>query len=259
MSQGFEFEGYATTPGDPVISDLDVVQRFESPCYSQQTWDLSHFVTTGDEQAPLNTIGKPPATQSSFDGYLSPPLSCATYLAASPRQNGGEDLQRGPIAPEPFISNLASPTEMRPFSPVAQFDHDYYIPGVSSDPISSPVEMRTIVETKTEHTSSEEASIGSTDSNSHLREKRTSQRQRNRIAASKCRRKYKQQEDDLAKRERELATKHKVLSDSAMALKNEVFDLKYEILKHGSCNCSVIDDYIARAARELPRVDGSTR
>ncbi|KAH6646761.1 hypothetical protein BKA67DRAFT_663154 [Truncatella angustata] len=73
-------------------------------------------------------------------------------------------------------------------------------------------------------------------------------RERNRIAASKCRRKKKVEETQLEERWRILQVQNVILQDSASQLRNEVFSLKNEILKHGTCEFPPIQSYIKAAA-----------
>jgi hypothetical protein len=74
-------------------------------------------------------------------------------------------------------------------------------------------------------------------------------RDRNRIAARKCRQKAKQNTSKLQERERELNQQNRMLLSFAGSLREEILDLKNEILRHSDCNCSVIQNYIANAAR----------
>ncbi|KAH8196429.1 hypothetical protein TruAng_009416 [Truncatella angustata] len=76
-------------------------------------------------------------------------------------------------------------------------------------------------------------------------------REKNRIAASKCRRKKKVEEQQLEERRRMLQVQHAILQDSAAQLRNEVLHLKNEILKHGTCDYPPIQNYIKQAASQL--------
>ncbi|KAI1859867.1 hypothetical protein JX265_010316 [Neoarthrinium moseri] len=73
-------------------------------------------------------------------------------------------------------------------------------------------------------------------------------REKNRMAASRCREKSKKLVDDLKKRERDLTAEKKVLKDCVAGLKDEVLSLKHEILRHGNCNCKYIENYLNTAA-----------
>ncbi|KAI1775651.1 hypothetical protein F4818DRAFT_384440 [Hypoxylon cercidicola] len=76
-------------------------------------------------------------------------------------------------------------------------------------------------------------------------------RERNRVAAHKCRQKAKQSTSVLQERERELGSQNRILHEHADSLRDEILDLKNEILKHSHCDSEVIQSYIARAARDL--------
>lgn len=76
-------------------------------------------------------------------------------------------------------------------------------------------------------------------------------REKNRLAASKCREKSKKYVDELRDKERELAAQRASLSAHAAVLKEEVLYLKNEVLRHGDCNCDFIQKYLATAARQI--------
>ncbi len=76
-------------------------------------------------------------------------------------------------------------------------------------------------------------------------------RERNRVAAHKCRQKAKQSMSDLQIQERELSKHNRMLQDHAGCLRDEILDLKNEILRHSGCDSDIIQNYIARAARDV--------
>ncbi|RYP31571.1 hypothetical protein DL767_005680 [Monosporascus sp. MG133] len=166
---------------------------------------------------------------------------------------------RSQVTPSQSTSDITSPVE--PFSPEytkAHFDHNN--PSATDAPVESYISPPYTASTAPayRHNGSVESQAASPTSKSRPDTSGLSQRERNRIAAQKCRRKSKQHQKDLADRARDLANLNKLLSAERLALKDEVFVLKSEVLKHGSCNCSVIDDYIARTARDLPVSNDST-
>ncbi|KAK2014164.1 hypothetical protein LZ32DRAFT_208796 [Colletotrichum eremochloae] len=73
-------------------------------------------------------------------------------------------------------------------------------------------------------------------------------RVKNRAAAKRCRQKTKQYEIDLVNKERDVTEERMFLDACVTSLKNEVLSLKNEILRHSSCDCSMIQDYIVRTA-----------
>lgn len=78
-----------------------------------------------------------------------------------------------------------------------------------------------------------------------------SQRQRNRAAANKCRKKSKVATMQLEAADRVLSEQHSELSATVTGLRDEVLALKNEILLHGNCDCDIIQDYLSHAARNL--------
>ncbi|KAI1484873.1 hypothetical protein F5X96DRAFT_675200 [Biscogniauxia mediterranea] len=76
-------------------------------------------------------------------------------------------------------------------------------------------------------------------------------RERNRVAAHKCRQKAKQSVEELQIRERELSQRNKVLVGHAGCLREEILGLKIKILQHSSCDSEIIQNYIAKAARDI--------
>ncbi|KAI2468405.1 hypothetical protein F4781DRAFT_398193 [Annulohypoxylon bovei var. microspora] len=84
-----------------------------------------------------------------------------------------------------------------------------------------------------------------------MRGGRKRQLQKNRVAASRCRQKKKKETAKLEARERDLAAKRDVLKCVVDDLRVEVLGLKNEVLKHGMCDCSVIQKYITETARQM--------
>ncbi|OHW97684.1 basic region leucine zipper [Colletotrichum incanum] len=76
-------------------------------------------------------------------------------------------------------------------------------------------------------------------------------RVKNRAAAKRCREKTKQYEIDLANKEKQVTQERMYLDACVTALKNEVLTLKNQILQHGSCDCEMIQGYIARTASDV--------
>ncbi|KAI1756598.1 hypothetical protein F4782DRAFT_483271 [Xylaria castorea] len=74
-------------------------------------------------------------------------------------------------------------------------------------------------------------------------------RERNRVAARKCRQKAKQNVAELQRSERELGLQNKVLRTHVRSLREDILDLKTEILKHSDCGNAIIQKYITNAAR----------
>ncbi|KAI9148680.1 transcription factor atf21 [Paramyrothecium foliicola] len=73
---------------------------------------------------------------------------------------------------------------------------------------------------------------------------------RNRIAAKKCRGRKRDGAAALATREHEVETQNRYLSTCYDSLTTEVYLLKSELLRHYSCNCTLIQKYINNEARK---------
>ncbi|KAI9790721.1 MAG: hypothetical protein M1816_004862 [Peltula sp. TS41687] len=81
--------------------------------------------------------------------------------------------------------------------------------------------------------------------------KRSKFLERNRVAASKCRQKKKEWTSNLETRARTLQNERNQLSLMTSSLKEEVLWLKGELLKHSTCNCERIRQYLNREADHL--------
>ncbi|KAG7409287.1 hypothetical protein ACKAV7_011584 [Fusarium commune] len=72
--------------------------------------------------------------------------------------------------------------------------------------------------------------------------------ERNRRAAANCRARKQEQQDKLNAEVEKLRDRHKELSASCNELRETAYQLKLELLKHGDCDCSLIQRYIASEA-----------
>jgi hypothetical protein len=63
--------------------------------------------------------------------------------------------------------------------------------------------------------------------------------------------------DDLEAHGCELTLKNKTLKEKVAQLREEIRELKYEVLRHAKCNFWAIDEYLARCAGDLLGMDGS--
>lgn len=76
-------------------------------------------------------------------------------------------------------------------------------------------------------------------------------REANRLAAAKCRTKSRKKNSKLQERERCLVLENRRLVSCAQQLRDEVLNLKNEILSHSECDSDVIKAYIDSAARKV--------
>ncbi|KAI0012485.1 hypothetical protein F4779DRAFT_567730 [Xylariaceae sp. FL0662B] len=81
-------------------------------------------------------------------------------------------------------------------------------------------------------------------------------RERNRVAASKCRKKQKRAQRELEARARGLSERYGHLRAHKSSLQAETIALKNALLQHGGCGCAPISEYLAQAARKFVRVGG---
>ncbi|RKL10594.1 hypothetical protein BFJ70_g16505 [Fusarium oxysporum] len=75
--------------------------------------------------------------------------------------------------------------------------------------------------------------------------------ERNRIAATKCRLRKRDEASVLASREKAMEDQNRSLSACFDSLTAELYYLKMELLKHTNCNCVQIHRYIAREAENF--------
>ncbi|ORY08370.1 hypothetical protein BCR34DRAFT_13241 [Clohesyomyces aquaticus] len=77
---------------------------------------------------------------------------------------------------------------------------------------------------------------------------RQSHLEKNRVAAHKCRQRQKQSEKLLEQTAKEASFKNRNLKAQVNMLKEEVLELKNEVLRHAGCGFWAIDEYLARCA-----------
>lgn len=75
-------------------------------------------------------------------------------------------------------------------------------------------------------------------------------RDRNRAAASRYRAKTQAAFAQLEVEEREVSERRQSLLASASRLRDEVFQLKNELLRHADCDCPLIQGYLSHAAKQ---------
>lgn len=79
--------------------------------------------------------------------------------------------------------------------------------------------------------------------------------ERNRVAASKCRQKKKEWTQDLENKARDLQRQNNNLRLMMDSCKEEIIFLKEEMLKHTSCGCNTIQDYLKQGAKSYEDSD----
>ncbi|KXJ85996.1 hypothetical protein Micbo1qcDRAFT_169004 [Microdochium bolleyi] len=86
---------------------------------------------------------------------------------------------------------------------------------------------------------------------SSTRTKKKTIREKNRTAATKYRNKTKKGIEELQEMESQLSEKNRILSGHVECLRNEILSLKTEILRHGTCESPLIQEYIMKTAKRL--------
>ncbi|XXH03392.1 hypothetical protein Hte_009793 [Hypoxylon texense] len=79
----------------------------------------------------------------------------------------------------------------------------------------------------------------------------TEKRQRNRVAASKCRKKQKLAHSELQEKAGIVSEQHSFLVAHKAALESEMVGLKNELLLHGTCGDEPISAYLMQTARDF--------
>ncbi|KAI1356751.1 hypothetical protein F5Y01DRAFT_3092 [Xylaria sp. FL0043] len=146
---------------------------------------------------------------------------------------------------EPSVDG-STPLDTTEFVSTDQHFGDGSSPDSSKIGATTPSRLMTALDTSARQTTSMSSptsgdSAGTADVKHH--------RERNRVAARKCRQKAKKNFAGLQQREKELSQRNKVLRSHVGGLRDQILDLKNEILRHSACDNSVIQDYIAKAAR----------
>ncbi|KAK3938957.1 hypothetical protein QBC46DRAFT_409665 [Diplogelasinospora grovesii] len=76
-------------------------------------------------------------------------------------------------------------------------------------------------------------------------------RARSRLAATKCRAKSKLALDKLKADDRIVTETREKLKDALFQLQEEVYTLKQELLKHASCDCKLIQQYLTYTTKQI--------
>jgi hypothetical protein len=80
---------------------------------------------------------------------------------------------------------------------------------------------------------------------------RQSHLEKNRVAAHKCRQRKKDYIGGLEGRAREYSSKNKALKENVAMLREELLELKNEVLRHANCGFWAVDEYLTRCAGDL--------
>lgn len=104
-------------------------------------------------------------------------------------------------------------------------------------------------------TNDDQSSIQDGEATEDRGERQANYREKNRVAAAKCRAKKKSHNDSLEEIHRDEANKNKILKAELMGLRNELAQLRTLTLEHGpdTCRCRGIHEYCSRQADLIAR------
>lgn len=210
------------------------------------------------------------------------PTSQSSYWA--PNDSRYRSALKNPIYQPTFQQLAHQPSPLHIPSPMSKQKHGQLTPPSETTPTkeSPPVETTMIntVEPQNGPTTRKRRSTQSsriTDTSSHTtpttrRRKKSARKQssvglavegddkrsqfleRNRVAASKCRQKKKEWTSNLEQKARELQASKTSLALLVSSLREELLYLKGEALRHTTCDCNSVREYLARNAEaSLPR------
>lgn len=216
---------------------------------TEQTLDfpfylLDHSSLEAIEQS--NSTGENSHDHQKFGRAVSVPVEQLREEVLWPRQQvdipGQDQQQRPPMRQETWQSTS---TDTLPSTEV-QYDH-----AAEGSSIPQPTAAHVVVKRKRGRPRLyatppyEQSSDLYVDAAS---DSRKSQLEKNRIAAEKSRRRRKEHTNGLTAKVLVLSTRNEALKTEESALREELLDLKNEILRHAGCSSSIIDGYIARKA-----------
>ncbi|XP_055354188.1 transcription factor Jun-like, partial [Paramacrobiotus metropolitanus] len=136
--------------------------------------------------------------------------------------NGGAITMQMPILQQ---------AKMEPYSPS--------VSPVPSDPQTVPSDQRSTQSTNSSSGSAHDGPSPAIDMNHQHRMKVERKRERNRLAAAKCRQRKIQRISELEDKVRELKDQNSLLSNTADTLRNDLSILRQELLMHMTSGCSI--------------------
>ncbi|KAK5988647.1 hypothetical protein PT974_10133 [Cladobotryum mycophilum] len=178
-----------------------------------------------------------PAKSSTSSNLLSitPPTPPCSPPAT--RKRGRPRKQQQPPPQE-------QPKPKRTRHPIVQMDHNPESPDHSSD---SDSDSDSEPSTPQSHSRSQPQSQARAKSQARI----SRIREKNRVAASKCRRKQRKANGQLQAKFEKLEERHSQLCSEVGELEAEAYVLKNMLMSHGSCGCELIQQYFKDLAASL--------
>jgi bZIP transcription factor len=215
----FDLPGrYMAVPHSSSLAPKDFGYRFSTKD------DLYQSASPQLTQQP-SRLRIPSATTRQVHGQLTPPSETTPTNDSLPAETPRE-LESSPVE----IQTSSSPRKRRR----TQASQASETP---SQPATTPRRRKKSIR---KQPSTESAANGDDKRNQFL--------ERNRVAASKCRQKKKEWTSNLEKRARELQASKTSLALLVSSLREELLYLKGEALRHTTCDCNSVREYLGRHA-----------
>jgi bZIP transcription factor len=200
------------------------------PRYSSMKHGTYHSASQHSVHQP-SRLRIPSTTTKQKHGQLTPPSETSPTKESPPAE-----LSHGLLGSPADSQNGAATRKRRGTQP-----------SQTSESLSRP----TATPRRRKKSARKQTSSGST---AEGEDKRSQFLERNRVAASKCRQKKKEWTSNLEERARELQASKTSLALLVSSLREELLYLKGEALRHTTCDCNSVREYLARHAEaSLPR------
>lgn len=220
VPNGMENEGLESF-FDPKIRELPSNDFKYNPSWKGPSYDAASLQPV----QPLDQLHIPSAKTNQKHGQLTPP-SETTPTKESPPAEALQDLLRSPVD-----------TKNGPKARKRTSTRSSAVADQSGQNKTTPRRRK---KSTRKQSSAEPAADGDG--------KRSQFLERNRVAASKCRQKKKEWTSNLEQRARELQANKTSLALLVSSLREELLYLKGEALRHTTCDCDGIREYLARHA-----------
>lgn len=210
-----------------------------SPPHSSEGSPIKYAHQPGDI-SPLDSLicSGPLETSRTIHGQVTPPEE-----AISPRMR--------PINPSLVLPLELTPPEGSPNNSPRMSASKQRGMSVSSETTDAATGQKRRSSTAQSSSRKQRKSVSDNDPPEVQEAKRKRFLERNRVAASKCRQKKKAWMQDLEQEAREAQAMSKQLKACVSMFKEEILQLKSELLKHNTCDCTPIRQYLSNEALRL--------
>lgn len=235
-----------------VPSHINLGDSFNGfPSYSATGFSTDFF----NQAAPLSHFTRPfgDVDHAKLAGHVDP---STMWLGVSDDINGEDQFITSDYQPDTFrqhLGQITPPDDAPTASPAIDKTKHQKRRASSSVVSSTSSDIRNRKHQDKSRKLSKVSSVGD-DLDEDLLDgddKRQVSREKNRVAAAKCRAKKKEHVDDLEDSYKTQSALHVALKQTAQALRNELSDLRTQALQHTSCDCHSIQAYNLRKARDI--------